>query len=358
MKIAILIPYLSGEGGMETVLKKLIAHFESDSALSIDFLFVQGVAKAQFATRFSTQEMPIDYSGHAPKIVRQSKGIFRTWHYLFANKPDMVICMSTKLIRLVHWFRRAMSAQFKIISWIHFSLFNPQEPLNVKDIQRADFHLSISHGVSKQLQQIGIHQNKIFFISNPISEATVSISPSQSNQPVEFLYVGRLIWEGMKNLKQLFMTLPLLSGAWHLTVIGDGKDAKTMSDYCDQNNLNAKVTFTGWQVDPWADVRVADCTLLTSTFEGLGLSLIESIARGVPVISSDCPVGPKEIVTSDNGYLFPTGDSKKLLMLMQKFIDRNVHFDTANVIQSVSQYNNQHFFSGFEHALDQIAKTH
>lgn len=103
-----------------------------------------------------------------------------------------------------------------------------------------------------------------------------------------------------------------------LMIVGRGEKLIQLEDYVKKYNLNNKVNFFGYSKNSEALLKNADLFILTSKYEGLPNVLIEAQNLNIPIISSNCPTGPKEILLSGKlGQLFPVGDyqtlSKKII---------------------------------------------
>src|SRR5690606_16139692 len=86
--------------------------------------------------------------------------------------------------------------------------------------------------------------------------------------------------------------------------------------------LKNRIDFEGFHRDIIPYFQGATATLLTSGFEGFPNVLVESITLGIPVISFDCPSGPREIVRNGiNGYLIPLGDVDAFADALEKSAD-------------------------------------
>jgi glycosyltransferase involved in cell wall biosynthesis len=86
----------------------------------------------------------------------------------------------------------------------------------------------------------------------------------------------------------------------------------------------------GFQSDPFAWMRGASVFALSSHHEGLPVALIEAMACGTPVVSTDCPSGPAEILENGKwGRLVPVGDSGALADAIAATLDEPQHPDVA-----------------------------
>ena len=86
-----------------------------------------------------------------------------------------------------------------------------------------------------------------------------------------------------------------------------------MKKFSNELGLNNKVLFLGFKDNPYKYMRIADVFVLSSKWEGFGNVIVEAMASGTPVISTNCNSGPSEIINNnENGVLVPVGDSERL----------------------------------------------
>ena len=84
-----------------------------------------------------------------------------------------------------------------------------------------------------------------------------------------------------------------------------------------------QVDFPGFKENPYAFLAKADLLVLSSRHEALPTVLIEAMACGCPVVSTDCPFGPREILEDGRfGPLVPVGDSKALADAMMRTLEK------------------------------------
>ncbi|MEV5709823.1 glycosyltransferase family 4 protein [Actinoallomurus sp. NPDC052274] len=109
---------------------------------------------------------------------------------------------------------------------------------------------------------------------------------------------------------------------WILRLYGTGPELDRLRTVAAYHDLGDKVAFMGRTKDVYAAFAQASIVALSSSFEGFGMTIIEAFACGVPVVSFDCPQGPREIITHGrNGLLVPPGDGDALADALGRLID-------------------------------------
>ncbi|MEV5752203.1 glycosyltransferase family 4 protein [Actinoallomurus sp. NPDC052308] len=109
---------------------------------------------------------------------------------------------------------------------------------------------------------------------------------------------------------------------WTLRLYGTGPELERLRTVAAYHDLGDKVAFMGRTSDIHAAFAQASIVALSSSFEGFGMTIIEAFACGVPVVSFDCPQGPREIITHGrNGLLVPPGDTDALADALGRLID-------------------------------------
>ncbi len=133
--------------------------------------------------------------------------------------------------------------------------------------------------------------------------------------------VGRL--QHQKGQLYLLQAIELLVrqnriGPMRLWLVGDGPDRPCLQEFVRQRALTEIVTFVGFQSNPLPYVRQADLFCLPSLFEGMPNALVEAMICQTPVVSSDCPSGPREILAAGQwGDLVPPADAVALAAAIQ-----------------------------------------
>lgn len=108
-------------------------------------------------------------------------------------------------------------------------------------------------------------------------------------------------------------------GSGTLVLVGAGPDTGELRALAFDLGLGAKVVFRGRLTNPFPQMVAATAFVLSSEEEGFGLVLVEAMALGVPVVSTDCPGGPREILRDGRaGLLVSDGDERALAHAMQR----------------------------------------
>jgi glycosyltransferase involved in cell wall biosynthesis len=135
--------------------------------------------------------------------------------------------------------------------------------------------------------------------------------------------VGRLSPE--KDQRTLIRAMSLLppERRWRLAIVGEGAEHDTLVDLARRSGLADRIVFSGYVADPFDWMMRARVAVCSSVYEGLGNAIIEALAFGTPVVSTDCPYGPSEILEQGRyGALTPVGDAAALAAAIAAAMDQ------------------------------------
>ena len=164
------------------------------------------------------------------------------------------------------------------------------------------------------LKNLNISSNVIL---NPIkvNKTRKKIDFFKNFRELKIISIGRLT--NQKNQIILLKALNLLKNKFgakfKLYLIGKGYKYNFLKNYIFQNKLQKNIKLAGYKKNASDYIKSSDLFILTSKYEGLPNTLIEAQVACVPIISSNCPSGPKEILMNGRlGDLFRSGDYKDL----------------------------------------------
>ena len=195
----------------------------------------------------------------------------------------------------------------------------------------ADRIVAISEGVADSLVRIlGVPRMKIVTIYNPVArpeiDALIGEIPDHSwlsePGPPVFLSVGRLV--PAKDFMTLLRAFHRVSSSRpaRLVILGEGPQRNRLEHFVRRMGMAERISLPGWAPNPFAYMNRASVFVVSSKYEGLSLVLIEALACGCPVVSTDCPSGPAEILCNGEiGPLVPVGDDAALAAAMEHLLD-------------------------------------
>lgn len=334
-KLAIITPYLSGTGGTETVLKTVLKKIPKDVSVN---LIVLGLGKETLW--LSQLDSNVEITIISPTKIKKLWGILKK---IVLGNYERIICLSTEILFIVYLIRTVFIKNYSIISWIHFSIFN-EPSVQPNKLKYADFNLAISKGIAKQLESLGIQSSKIGLVYNPVTQKTRIIKCNKS-KPKSIGYIGRIMLDGQKNLRELFDGLgELKPNSVTVNLWGSGEIGKCQQ-YIEEHEIQQEFKWHGWVKNPWDEISNMDAVVLTSKFEGFPMALLEAISYGIPVVSTDCPTGPSDLISFKNGYLYEIGDIHDLARKLEKVIQNN--FNSKIIRKTAQEYYVENYVDRF-----------
>ncbi len=150
-------------------------------------------------------------------------------------------------------------------------------------------------------------ETRVYAIGNGLPE---NLRPRSRLDNRLVVAAGRLVpVKGYDRLLEVFAKVVEKRPDWKLRIYGTGSNAERLSKKARELRLHNHVAFMGTTKDMDNVLAQASLHVITSRFEGFGMTIVEALSVGVPVVSFDCPQGPREILTSGHdGVLVPDGD--------------------------------------------------
>ena len=169
--------------------------------------------------------------------------------------------------------------------------------------------------------------DNVMVIPNPVTPITGIPSPLNSKK---IAAVGRLVpIKGYSHLVRSFKIVADLFPDWVLDIWGEGPSQHSLREEIDENGLSGNILLRGPSNTIQHDLLSYSAFACTSLFDGFGLSILEAMSCGLPVVSYGCDYGPKEIIEDGtDGFLVSVGDEKgfaeRLCQLIENFELRKI----------------------------------
>ncbi|PPR53563.1 MAG: N-acetylgalactosamine-N,N'-diacetylbacillosaminyl-diphospho-undecaprenol 4-alpha-N-acetylgalactosaminyltransferase [Alphaproteobacteria bacterium MarineAlpha5_Bin6] len=211
--------------------------------------------------------------------------------------------------------------------------------------------VSVSSGIKDNINSIvKINQKKIRVIYNPIKyNADILIKDSQiktklfGESKLNIVSTGSL--KKSKDYGTLINAIDLLikrKNNLKLFILGEGEERLKLEKLIQEKKLHKNIKLVGHVHNPMEYLFNGDLYVNTSLYDGLPLSLIEALLSGIPIISTNCESGPREILNNGKyGKLIPINDYKSLSDEIEKFIESKNYISTApkNINKIYNPYN-------------------
>ncbi len=288
-----------------------------------------------------------DLEGYVPDDVpvyyldsRVRSAWFRLARLLRKLSPDVTLSMSTMgnltaclahfagridsplLVAEHNTLSQAWGSSKLQLSWVSF-----QKSLLYR---RAQHVIAVSRGVAEDLAaRTRIANGKMRVIYNPViargfyERASAEVDhPWFHDGSRIILAASRLVPQ--KDLPTLLESFRLLRGerSARLMILGDGVLRDPLQRLARELGIEDDVDFLGFVVNAPSYMKRCTVFALSSRYEGLPVALIEAMACGVPVVSTDCPSGPGEIITHErDGLLVPVHDPVTLAGALKRLLD-------------------------------------
>jgi glycosyltransferase involved in cell wall biosynthesis len=185
--------------------------------------------------------------------------------------------------------------------------------------RRADLVIALSEGVRRELiEDLDLDAGRTITIPNPVAVAEIAarVDETKRNQPrnpkrMSVVAVGRL--HRQKGFDVLLDAFATHVPDAELVILGEGPERANLAAQARARGIEHRVSMPGFVDDTAPYLATADLFVLSSRWEGFGHVIVEAMAAGLPVVATDCPYGPADIVKDgETGLLVPSEDSAAL----------------------------------------------
>ncbi len=286
----------------------------------------------------------------SPNVRLVDLGVPRLWtslpeyrRYLIQNRPNIVISSMPLANGIAAWAKRLGTIDHKLIITEHNAIsmaFGDLEIPRYRPLmwairpgyRYADAAVGVSDGVVEGLRnKTGVNPDKIHRIYNPAWSVEMEEKGKESIElppPLGACTHPIIISAGRLELQKDFVTLIRafsmirMKRQVKLVILGEGSLRSKLEVLVNELGVSSEVYFAGFQENPFAWFSRSSVFALSSIYEGFGNVLVEAMACGTPVVSTNCPSGPSEILDNGQfGELVSVGDYIALAKGIERTLD-------------------------------------
>lgn len=309
------------------------------------------------------------------RSARTLQDVFRLRRYLQTEQPDVLVAnvdhnniaaalanilagTKTKLIICQH---NPLSAGFHAtVNWKHRLV-----PMFYKVLSsRIDHAVAVSDGIARELINAGLMPAKVSTILNAVIGDDFH---DRSREPVShpwlvhkdrpvFVTAGRLV--EMKDQRTLLraFAIHLRRQPSRLMLLGTGPMLHELQALAGTLGIAEHVAFEGFVRNPLPYMRAADGFVLSSRSEGFGNVLVEAMGCGTPIISTDCPHGPADILAHGKyGILVPPRDPEALAPAFGRLLAERAKWPAERLRERASAFSYEACADGYARLLQSLA---
>lgn len=271
--------------------------------------------------------------------------------YLHDAQPDVLLAASHRYNLHAAWAKRFSRSSVKVFPSVHENVSVGSAGLSTGKqwrrftamrwlYPRCDGVIAVSEGVAQDLvDNIGLPRSIIKTLYNPVVDDSLV---ENARQPVDHpwfceefredipIIVGAGRLEPQKDFPTLLRAFAALQTKrpCRLMILGEGRERPALEALIAELGIGEQVALPGHVDNPFAYMARARLFVLSSAWEGFGNVLAEAMAVGTPVVSTDCPSGPREILADGAfGPLTPVGDVAALAEAMEAVLERPLEAD-------------------------------
>ena len=284
---------------------------------------------------------------------------------IITKKPDVII---TGLVGFIPCMMKIFFSKVKVINSIQgYPKFNFWRKIIWKFFyNKSDYLITMTNRTKKLLEEeILINSKKIFVIENPvISRKIRTLSKNKINNNEEslifekdvFCAIGRLTYQkNFLELLQFIKEFNNYSENFNLIIIGEGEQKKILKKYIEKYKLK-NCFLLGYKKNPYKYLAKSSLYISTSRWEEPGHTLLEAGYLNIPILSSDCPNGPDEIIQNKiNGFKYKLGNKDDFISKLKLYQETSIEEKrrlSLNMKKKVLNYTQLRFYNNFSKIIN------
>ena len=226
----------------------------------------------------------------------------------YIKMPYLVVAHSTKSKQLL---KARFTWQNELLRHIYIRVYNGKRIGTVSDGIREDF-----------IKHFAQNPKNLSTLNNPFDLDVIRARAEEAPEgglPCEKYIVSLGRNDPQKRFDRLIRAYAKANIDEHLVILGRANENAELLKQVAAFDLKERVHFVGFKTNPFPFIKAAKILVVSSDYEGLPSTLIESLICGTPVVSTDCPSGPREILRGElSQWLAPVDDEARLARLIEE----------------------------------------
>ena len=327
----------SGHSGVDRVMKNLLKEF-SRRGIPVDLVRIKdhGPHIDPGLEWVNIIELPASHVNSAlPGLIR----------YLKSSRPHAMLTDKDRVNRVALWARRIARVPTKLVIRVGTTvsenlarrglIHRTMQYYSIRHFYPwADAIVVPSHGAARDLAEIGkFSDDFISVVPSPIINEEIEQQAAEpldnpwleKGSPPVVLGAGELC--ARKDFATLIRAFAIVREQRNcrLIVLGKGRKKHELMDLASQLGIAHDVLFPGFVSNPYSYMKRASVFVLSSRCEGAPVVLMEALGLGTPVVSTDCPSGPREILMDGKfGPLVPVADPRAMAGAILSVLDNPI----------------------------------
>ena len=292
------------------MLIQVIGTLRGGGAERVALTLHKGFKKLNQKSKIVVLSKKIDYEVDDEDIIFEDLSLLDNADLIIAHMQDV----SEKLANRENlWDVIHNSYSFKFNQRNFFSKIS--HILKFRKVYKNRNLITVSNGVKEDvIKNLKVKPKHIKTIYNPFDFEEIK-KLGDEEIDLNFDYIINVAGlTKVKNQALLLRAYSKLDTDLHLVILGKGRQEKNLKELAKKLGIEKRVHFLGWQSNPYKYMKNSKLFVLSSDVEGFGNVLVESLALNTPVVSTNCPSGPSEILVGElSKFLVKPGDEKDLL---------------------------------------------